>query len=231
MRSREREARLLVARQCVYRRLESAHAVAIFAAIQVRCGNKLPLMNILMAALAGRLRDLVNRVLSLGDVALVARDRSMAPIERVHARRMRRHGEGRRLEPIDRMTRTALALVRPRHELPVMRVLVTIRAERVCHRSFEVAACVAIGARHRGMLAQQREIRLRVIEALELRHAIPIRRVVARLAGPGEGAFVRIAVAAGARREGQPNIFHIRLGVSHGNVAFRAGHGRMSARK
>ena len=53
------------------------HVVAILAAVLVRRGGELALVNVLMAALARCLGDLVDRVLALGDVALVASNRGV----------------------------------------------------------------------------------------------------------------------------------------------------------
>ncbi len=142
---------------------------------------------------------------------------------------MRSYVKGRGLEPFDRVACAAFSLVGARGKLPVVRILVAIRAKSMGHRSLEVTMRVAIGARHGRVLSKQREIRLRMIETLQLRHAIPACCVVAGLARPREGAFVRIGVAAGTRRERQPNVLHKWLCVSHCHVALRAGHGRVSA--
>ena len=166
VRSRQREARLLVASESKLCRLESPHAVTLLAAIPMRCAGELALVGVLVAVLACGLRNLEYSLLALGEMALIASDRRMAAFQRIRRRRMRRHAEGRRLEPFDGVTSGAFSLIGPRRKLPMVRVRVAIRASGVRDRSLEIAAGVAIGAGHGAMLSEQREICFRMIEAL-----------------------------------------------------------------
>ena len=205
--------------------------MTIVAAVPVRRSRKLTAVSVRVAILARRLRNVVHGVLALRDVALVARNSRMPALQRISRRGVRGHRKRRRLESLDGVARLAFSLVRPRSELPVMRVLMAVRAQSVCDGRLEIPMSMAIGASNAAVLAQQREIRLRVIEAFQLRHSCPIRRVVAGLARPGEAAFVRVSMASSARREGQADILHVRLRIRHGGMALGACHSSVSTRQ
>src|SRR6185312_11386360 len=99
-------------------------------------------------------------------------------------------------------------------------------------RLLEIAAGMALVAAHLDMLAQQRKLRPRVVKALAYRcrgHALPSAGVVARLAGAGKSAAVRVAVAVGAGAERKPHV--LRLAVCARQVALLAGHLLMQAGK
>jgi len=106
-----------------------------------------------------------------------------------------------------------------------------VRAQRMRHRRFEVAMCVAVGASDCAVLAQQGETRLRMVEPFQLCYSSPARRVVTRLARASEAALVRVRMASGACGKRQADILHVRLRISHAGVALGAGHRRVSARQ
>jgi hypothetical protein len=74
------------------------------------------------------------------------------------------YAKRRRLPAIYRVAALAATSVRPLQELPVVHILVTIHAVRKRYLRLEVPVFMALQATHRPVLAQQRELRLRVIE-------------------------------------------------------------------
>ena len=108
---------------------------------------------------------------------------------------------------------SALAAIRPLHELPLVRIgFVTVHAFRKNEGLLEIAISVALGAFHRGMLAFQRELRFRVVEAFIhrlQRNLLPAAGVVARLAALREAAVVRIFVAVRAGIERNAGILRL----------------------
>ena len=70
------------------RRKELLDTVALFAAILIRLGGELPLVNVLMATTALRLGNPKHRVLALVNMALLAFHFGMAALERISGRGM-----------------------------------------------------------------------------------------------------------------------------------------------
>src|SRR5260370_24664700 len=96
-----------------------------------------------------------------------------------------------------------------RKELSAVVVGMAIGALRKCGRRLEIALVVAVAAGYAAVLSEKRISCLGVVEAFELRHLRPLCGVVTRLARAFEAALVWICVAAGARGEGKPRIFHV----------------------
>ncbi len=61
-----------------------------------------------------------------------------------------------------------------------------------------------------------------MIESLQLSDPLPVRGVVARLAGRRKAALMGIGMARRALRKGKASVFHIRFCIRDGNVALRA---------
>lgn len=84
----QREARFSVARQREVCRPKFRDAVALFTAILIRRRGELLLVHVHMATAALRLGNPKHRVLTLGDMALVAFHFGMPALDRVHTRCM-----------------------------------------------------------------------------------------------------------------------------------------------
>ena len=227
--AREGEPRILVPLQCERRRLEAVHRVAVFALVLVGRGGELPVVRILVAVRAILELDLVLRVLAFVDVALGAIHCEVLPFQRIVARVMILGREGRRLESIDRMAGRALNPLRTLGELPVVRIRqMAIRTLGERNLFLEIAALVAGCTIHGGMLAQQRILRLRVIEVLihsGQRNPLPSCRAVARLASLRETAVVEVGVAIGALAEWKSRV--TRLAIRARRMALLALHLRV----
>ena len=124
------------------------------------------------------------------------------------------------------MTRGAFSAVGTLGELAVVGIgLVAIHALGEGQRFLEVAAGVALSAIDRRMFAEERELGLRMVEALInalQRDFFPPARAVARLAGLREAAAMRILMAVGALAKRNSNI--LRLAVGPVGVALGALH-------
>ena len=88
---------------------------------------------------------------------------------------------------------------------------------------------MAFAATYAAVFSEKRISCLGVIETLELRHLLPVRCVVARLASAFEGALVGICVAACASSERKPRVLDVRLGIKFGNE-FGISHRRVAFR-
>ena len=100
-------------------------------------------------------------------MTLGALQAGMSALQRICAGRVLFYRESRRPPSLYGVTRGTLASIGPFGELPAVRVgLVAVRALAEYQRFFEVSAGVALPAIQAGVLAFQRILRLRVIEAL-----------------------------------------------------------------
>jgi len=141
--------------------LKALHVVASFAAILVRSASELPLMDIFVAILAFRLRNLEQGVFALhafGQVAFVASHFRVATFEWVLCRRMIPNGKDRRFPTLDGMAFGAFAAAGAACELALVGVLVAVHAFRKRYRLLEISMRMAIGAADGGMFAQQRKL-------------------------------------------------------------------------
>jgi hypothetical protein len=127
------------------------------------------------------------------------------------------HIELGRLPPVNVMAGSALAAVGALEELTVVGVLVAIRTLGERERLFEIAVGVARTTGHSLVLAEQREFGFGVIEIKAESRAddtFPTGRCVTRLAALlCEAAFVRIAVAVIALREGNAEVARLLVGA------------------
>jgi hypothetical protein len=113
MRAGKRETRFAMTRQGEMRGLKLLHAVTLFTAIQIRLGDELPLVHVLMAGNALCLRNLKEGVLSLGNMAIVAFHFGMAAFKWIHARDVLQNAIGRGLEPVHGVTNGAISAPGP----------------------------------------------------------------------------------------------------------------------
>lgn len=129
------------------------------------------------------------------------------------------------------MTGGTFSAVRTLRKLPAVRIgPVAIHAFCESERLLEIAIGMALGAFDAGVLALERELCLRVIEALVYRlkrNLFPTSRAVTGLAGLREAAVMRIPMAIRALIECDPDI--LRLAIGCVCVALRALHLRVKS--
>jgi hypothetical protein len=170
----------------------------------MRRSGKLTFVNVFVTVLALRLRDFEKGIFALRafrHVAFVTSNRNVLAFEWIFRGGVIFDAEDRRLETIYRVTRSAFVTAGASPELTFVRIFVAVHALRKWHGRFEVSMGVAVAARNGGVFAQQGIFCLGVIETLQLSDAVPVRRVMARLAGSCEAALVRIRVAPRALGE------------------------------
>jgi hypothetical protein len=161
------ESRLLVLRHGEGGRLVAIECVAAFTSIEVRRSGKLPSMLLGVTIGATRERHLEARIGAFRNVALRAFELGMAALERIRRRRVVLDGKRGRFPAIYCMARCAFSVVRPLHELPVVRIrFVTVHALLEGKRLFEVTAAVALNTTYILMLAKQRKACSGMIESL-----------------------------------------------------------------
>ena len=119
-----------------------------------------------MAISAARKLDLIQGVLALRNVALHALQPGVAALQRVVGGSVFFHGEKGRLPTLHVVAGRALAAVLTLDELPVMSILVAIRALLKRNLLLEIAVGVALGAIDGGVLALERVLGLGVVETL-----------------------------------------------------------------
>ena len=136
---------------------KACYAMTVFAAVVVRRRCELSRMDVKVTGCALRVRNAEDRVLPLGLMARLARDRPVAPVERISRCRMRFHIEAGRLEAGNAVTRRAVAAIDPRGELSAVRIFMTIGAAAVSQSRVEVPAPMARHTRHAGMFAFERK--------------------------------------------------------------------------
>lgn len=113
--------------------------MARLAAVLKWSARELAFVNILVAILALRLRDLENRCFALRYVALVAGNRYMAAFQRILCTRVILHREGRWLEAIYGVASRALSATRPFEKLSAVIVLMTVHAFCERYRRLEIS--------------------------------------------------------------------------------------------
>ncbi len=118
-------------------------------------------MDVLVTRDAGKIPQSVNYPFWIRQVAFVARYGNVLLFQRELRPVVLRHPESRRLESVDGVASVALATVRTRDELAIVRIFfMAISAVRKRNGCFEVGTFVARIASQRCMLAQQRVTRL-----------------------------------------------------------------------
>jgi len=190
--------------------------VALVASIEIGGRGKLIGMSIGMAIGAALKLDFVKGVLALRNVALHALQARVTALQRVVGRSVFFHGEKGRLPSLYVVAGRTFAAILTLDELPVMSILVAIRALLEWDLLLEIAVGVALGAIDSEVLALERVLGLGVIESLV--HGLqvdplPSAGIVAGVATLRETAVVRILVTIGALAEWNANVFRLAIGT------------------
>jgi len=202
--------------------------VALVAGVEIRSAGKLVGVTVGMAIGAALELDFIKGVLALGSMALFAFQPRVTPLQRVVGRSVFFHGEKGRLPALHVVAGRALAAILTLGELPVMSILVAIRAFLERDLLLEIAVGVALGAIEGGVLALERVLGLGVVESLVdglQADPLPSSGAVAGVATLREAAMVRILVAIGALAEW--NACVLRLAIGTVGVALGALHLRV----
>ena len=139
--------------------------MALLAAIVPRGGGKLPVVLILVAIDAARKTHLEFCVLPRRRMTRSACYRRMRERKRESSLCMIGRYESRWAPALHRVAALALTPIGPPGELALVLILVAVGADVMRNCRFEIATLMAAHACHFGVLALQRELRLRVIEA------------------------------------------------------------------
>ena len=155
----ENEVGLLMTNQRKRRRLVPVKIVAALAGVEVRSGDKLPGVTVVVAIRAAFELDLEESFLALGNVALRAFHFGVSALQWIRAGIMFLHREGGWFPPIHGVTRSALPVIRSFGKLPAMRIgPMAIHAFLENKRLLKLSVGVAPGAIHGDMLSLQREL-------------------------------------------------------------------------
>lgn len=224
---------LFVFGQSECRRLVSFQVMAAFAAVEVRFLSKLSCMSVSVTVGAALKLDFEDRVFAFRKVALRALKARVFTLKRVCAGGMFFNRERGRLPSLHRMTRSTLSAVRSLGKLAIVGIgFVAIQARRKDQGLLKISVNVTLGAVDGHVLAFERKLRLRMIEALVhslQRDFLPAICVVATLASLREAAVMRIFVAIRTQIERDAHIS--RLAIRSARVAFGALHLRVQARQ
>jgi hypothetical protein len=140
------------------------------------------------------------------------------------------HGEKGRLPALHVMTGRALAAILTLEELPIMSILVAIRALLERDLLLEIAVGVALSTFDGSVLALEGILGLGVVESLVdglQADPLPSAGIVAGVATLREAAVVGILVAIGALAEWKANVLRLAIGTIR--VALGALHLRMQS--
>ena len=162
----QNEPRLFVPCQAECGGPEAIQRMALFTAIQIRCGGELCLVFILVAIEAALKLDCVKGFFPARSVALRALQAAMLALQRISGRRVFFQTEGRGLETLKVMAGTTLRAASALRKLAPVFVLVTIHALLEGERLFEITVAMACQAIHVLMLSDQWIFGLRVVEIL-----------------------------------------------------------------
>ncbi len=169
--------------------------------------------------------DFELRVLAPGNVALRAQQFGVSTLERIIGLRVVLRGESRRLESLHCVARGTLALVRTSGKLALVRIgFMAVHALGKDERLLEIPADVAFGATDFAVLAQQRVLRLGMIEVLiesTGRDLLPSAGIVTSLASLLEAAVMRVRVTIGAFAKRNSGVARLFVGAKR--MAFGAG--------
>ena len=172
--------------------------MAAVAGVEIGGRRKLSRMPIFMTICAHAKLQPVQRVFALGDMALSAFNACVTPLERILGRGVLLNREKRRFPALHVVTRRTLAAISALRELPLMGILVAIRAFLEGEGLFEIPIGMTLSTFDSGMLSFERILRLGVvkllIDALQ-RNLLPSTSAVTRRAGLRKAAAVRIFVA------------------------------------
>ncbi len=207
----------------------TSQRVALLAAVEVGSGCELSLVLIGVAVQAALELELVQSVSALGNMALLATNLDMFPLQRIGGRLVLLERKKAGLEAIYGMTGSTLTGIGALDELSAMWIrLVAVHAFGEDQRLLEIAVSVALQAVHRLVFALQRVSGPGVIEVLSQGgggNVLPSTGVVTSLAALRKTAVMRIAVAVVAFAEGQADVAG--LGVGTGAMAFLTRNPRM----
>ena len=190
--------------------------MALVAGVEIGGGGKLTGVTVGMTIGAAVELDLIPGVLALRDVALDAFQPRVTALQRVSRRSVVFHGEKGGLPALYVMAGSALAAVLTLGELPVMSVLVAIRALLERDGLLEISVGMALCAIDGSVLALKRELRLGVVEALVdglEADLLPSGCAMAGLAGLREAAVMRVLVAIRAQAEGNAGVLWLAVGT------------------
>jgi len=177
------KAALLVLRDRVCRRAKAFDRVAQFAPVLVRSCCKLTRVCVAMAIETFREGYLVLRRGPRGHMALIATDALMFAFERVGGQSMLLDSKQRGLPTIHGVTPRTFALVLSLCELASMWIgCVAIGTLCECDWFLEISTGMALDAADGNVFAEERELRLRVVELLVRGNLLPARGRVAGFA-------------------------------------------------
>lgn len=219
VRSHQLEAALLVPAEGESRWDKPVNIVAIRALPRVGALGELPIVGVLVAIRAGAERDLVERLLALRLMALFAFHIGMLAHKGVGRQRVIVQRECCRREAVLVVTRSAIAAGLSIVELAAVGVFVALRAFGKLDGLLEIGACMALRTTEPNVLAHERKVGLRMIEAGCPSYNVPPRIDVATRAGLSEHAAMRIFVARLAFSEAGARILDVAVGLQ---VALRA---------
>lgn len=191
----QRPVGLLVLTQRVAGGLEGDSCMALFTAVTPWFVGKLALVLILMAIHAERKLHPVTSLLACWDMTACALHLGVRRHERKAGFGVAARCVGRRAPAIHRVATLAPPPVGALLELASMLVFMAIHAICKRDRRIEVRGLVASQAGHINMLAQQRKLRLRMIESCSEGRSLPRRGGMAGFAALLEVTLVRIGVA------------------------------------
>lgn len=190
--------------------------MALVAGVEIRSSGKLIGVTVGVAIGATPKLDFINGVLALRSVALHALQPRVTALERVVGRSVFFHGEKGRLPALYVVAGRTLAAILTLDELPVVSILVAIRAFLEWDLLLEIAVGVALGAIDGSVLAFERVLGLGMVESLAdgLKvDPLPSAGIVAGVATLGEAAVVGILVAIGTLAEWNANVLGLAIGT------------------
>lgn len=233
--SGQRESGLRVPRRGECRRLEAGHGVAEPALIGIGGMREFSRMRIRVAGGASELAGRVHRRLAPRRMTFGAFEQGVLSFQGECALAVCREVESGRLEAGVVMTSRAVVSGGACGELPVVRVLVAIRATLVREGPPKIAALVALRAGLLRMLPDERKLRDGVAKARPRAIILPSAGVVAVVADPpkpglAECRAMRVYVTALTSAEREPGESRPLFG-GFGPVAFLAGHCLMQTRQ
>ena len=165
----QRKSRFFVPGERKSSGFEVLQVVTGLAAVLVWRTRELTLVNVLVAILALRLGDFEERVLvfwPLWDMTFIAGNLDVLTLEGIFRAGVILDSKNRGFETFNGVAHGTFAAIRACAELPLMRIFVAVRTLREWHRRLEIPMGVALGAFNSGVLAEQREFCLGMIEAL-----------------------------------------------------------------
>lgn len=176
--------------------LERGPIVTLFAPILPGHPGKLPFVLVFVAVDAKRKLDLESCIVAGWNMTVGTLNRRVRKGQREARFCMVRHRKCGGAPTLHRVARFTFATIRPIRKLPPMRIrFVAVCARIVRQRSFEVRSLVTLLAWDINVLAEQGELRLRMVERDFGVRLLPRKGCMARVAALCEAALVRVAMA------------------------------------